>query len=99
MGAQCRALHLDEAKRVRDVSLMTQTQTSRRMHYRKRVTGWDSNPTSYYILPRRGRLDTKGGKILSHRMEKVGRKMSAGHTQISFGNIFQGSRQGLKGGG
>lgn len=43
MGAQCRALHLDEAKRVRDVSLMTQTPTSRRMHYRKRVTRWDSN--------------------------------------------------------
>lgn len=89
MGAQCRALHLDEAKRVKDVSLMTQTQTSWRMHYRKRATRWDSNPTSYYFLPRHGRLRTKGSQILSHRMEKVGTEMSAGHTQRSFGNIFE----------
>lgn len=67
---------------------MTQTQTSRRMHYRKHATRWDSNPTSHYFLPRHGRLHTKGSKILWHWMEKMGMKISAGHTQISFGNIF-----------
>lgn len=39
---RCRALHLDEAKRVRDVSLMTQTHTSWRMHYRQHAAGSDA---------------------------------------------------------
>lgn len=49
----CRALHLDEAKRVRDVSLMTQTQTSWRMYYRQHAAGHDaSNITAYYFWPK-----------------------------------------------
>lgn len=42
---RCRALHLDEAKRVRDVSLMTQT--SWRMHYRRHAAERDASYFSH----------------------------------------------------
>lgn len=54
---RCRALHFYEAKRVRDGSLMTQTQTSWRMPYgqqaaeRRGLQHWQ-NTTGYYSLPK-----------------------------------------------
>lgn len=49
----CRALHLDEAKRVKDVSVMTQAQTSWIEYYRPNAAGHDaSNTTAYYFLPK-----------------------------------------------
>lgn len=65
---RCRALHFDEAKRVRDVSLMTQTQTSWRMHYRQHAARRDASntgktPRPIISCPRYRHLNTKARGI------------------------------------
>lgn len=90
---RCRALHLDEAKRVRDVSLMTQTQTSWRMHYRQHAAGRDASntgkPPQPYFLPKIQTPKYKGYWNNVTKTEWENEK--TGHmddTQISFCNIL-----------
>jgi len=74
---RCRALHIDEAKRVRDVSLMTQT--SWRMHYWQHAAGRDAShtegtPQPDISCPRYWHLNTKAIEILWHTLNRKMKK-------------------------
>lgn len=96
---RCRTLHFDEAKRVRDGSVMTPTQTSWRMYYRQRAAGRASNTgkTLQPIIsyPRYTHLNTKASEILWQTPN--GKTKKTGHTdctQISRCNLW--SEMGVK---
>lgn len=97
---RCRTLHFDEAKRVRDGSVMTPTQTSWRMYYRQRAAGRDASNTGKTLqpiisYPRYKHLNTKASEILWQTPNRKTKKTGhTNYTQICCCNLW--SEMGVK---